>query len=282
MTYQALFLEHVDLLDRVVAFIARRHHLTDAESDEFKSIVRLRCIERNYDVLRRFGGRSSLRTYLTVVVERLFLDYRVSQWGRWRPSAQARCLGPMAVQLEALIVKEGLSFDEACEVLRTNHKVKASRKDLYQLSCRLPDRSRRAFVGEDALESMAAELLDPETEVLKTEESVATERLCAALRRALTRLDTQDRLILTLHFRDELTIAEIARLLKLEAKPLYRRVEALEKRLRLFLEAEGSTPQPDDRDARKAAMPAPPDARPDGKIWPQDVYRIKTTRRTHK
>jgi len=46
---------------------------------------------RLYDaLLAKFEGRSSLRTFLTVVIQRLFLDHRISAWGKWRPSAEAR------------------------------------------------------------------------------------------------------------------------------------------------------------------------------------------------
>jgi RNA polymerase sigma factor (sigma-70 family) len=282
LNYQALFLEHVELLDRVVAFIARRHHLTTAECEEFRSIVRLRCIEKNYDVLRQFSGRSSLRTYLTVVVERLFLDYRVSQWGRWRPSAQARRLGSLAVQLEALIVKDGLTFDEASEVLQTNHNVKVSRKDLYELSCRLPDRTRRAFVADDVLDSMAADLVDPEREILLAEQVVAAEERCAALRRALARLAPQDRLILTMHFRDEFTIAEIARILSLDPKPLYRRIESLEKRLRLSLEDESKRPGGKATAVAQEPRVLPPAGGSDAKTRSRDVYTIRAARKMQK
>jgi hypothetical protein len=48
-----------------------------------------------------------------------------------------------------------------------------------------------------------------------------------------------DRLILQLRFEQDLTIADIARLLQIEQKPLYRKVDALLARLREALETEG-------------------------------------------
>src|SRR4029453_14108130 len=48
----------------------------------------LRLVEDDYDVLRRFQARSSLPTYVTVVIQRLFLDYRNRLWGKWRPDHQ--------------------------------------------------------------------------------------------------------------------------------------------------------------------------------------------------
>src|SRR5215208_5464467 len=54
-------------------------------------------------VRRRFERRSSLPTYVTVVIQRLFLDYRNRLWGKWRPSSDAKRLGPTAMLLERLV-----------------------------------------------------------------------------------------------------------------------------------------------------------------------------------
>ena len=71
----------------------------------------LKLIDDDYQILRGFRERSSLRTYLSTVVERLFLDYRIRQWGKWRPSAQARRAGALAVRLEALLHRDGVPFE---------------------------------------------------------------------------------------------------------------------------------------------------------------------------
>ncbi|MGH8186413.1 MAG: hypothetical protein ACREUC_07605, partial [Steroidobacteraceae bacterium] len=73
----------------------------------------LKLIEHDYAVLRRFEGASSLRTYLTVVLHRVLLDQRNREWGRWRPSAAAYRNGPLAVRLERLVTRDGLTPAEA-------------------------------------------------------------------------------------------------------------------------------------------------------------------------
>src|SRR5204863_42105 len=102
-----LFLANLPVIDAAVAYVSRRHRLTASEADDFSSAVRLHFIERKYEPLRRFEGRSSLRTYLTVVVSHLFLDYRNRQWGKWRPSAEATRVGPVAILFERLVVRDG-------------------------------------------------------------------------------------------------------------------------------------------------------------------------------
>lgn len=94
MDLEAFFLAHLDLIEGVIRWVSRRHRLSPGDADEFGAHARLRLIDRDYEILRRFEGRSSLRTYLTTVIQRTFLDWRIAQWGKWRPSAIAeRLLG---------------------------------------------------------------------------------------------------------------------------------------------------------------------------------------------
>src|SRR6185503_194492 len=94
------FLSALSDIERVIRFIARRNRLGRAEEEEFAGEVRLAFVEDDYRILDRFQGNSSLRTYLTVVIQRLFLDYRQKLWGKWRPSAEAQRRGPLACRLE--------------------------------------------------------------------------------------------------------------------------------------------------------------------------------------
>jgi hypothetical protein len=104
---EALFLSCLPVIDEVTAQLCRRHRLSPDESEDFRSEVRLHCSQRDFDLLRRFEGRSSLQTYLTVVISRLFLDYRNRLWGRWRPSIEAKRLGPSAIPIEPLVAHDG-------------------------------------------------------------------------------------------------------------------------------------------------------------------------------
>jgi hypothetical protein len=82
----------LSLIDEVTAQVCRRHRLSPDESEDFRSQVRLHFSQRDFEPLRRFEGRCSLRTYLTVVICRLFLGYRKRLWGKWLPSAVAKRL----------------------------------------------------------------------------------------------------------------------------------------------------------------------------------------------
>ena len=157
MTREQLFLSELALIERVIAWVCARRCLRGADGEDFASTVKLRLIENDYEILGRFEGRSSLKTYLTVVVNRIYLDYQTQRFGKWRPSAEARRLGPVALRLEALLYRDGLTFEEARGVLQTDFQVAESRDALYELSLKLPRRNaRRSGSSTDARDSLDA------------------------------------------------------------------------------------------------------------------------------
>jgi len=66
-----LFLSQLDVIGRVISFVSSRHHLPGTDADDFDSHVKMKLIEDDYGILRKFEGRCSLRTYLTIVIQRL-------------------------------------------------------------------------------------------------------------------------------------------------------------------------------------------------------------------
>ncbi|MGH9373300.1 MAG: sigma-70 family RNA polymerase sigma factor [Vicinamibacterales bacterium] len=238
-SHEAMLMSNLHVVDSVVRFVCQRHRLDPAEAEEFTSEVRLRLVDNDYDILRRFQQRSSLRTYLTVVIQRMFLDHRNRLWGKWRPSAEAQRLGQVAIRLERLMSRDGYAFEQACEVLWTNDGLRTVRSELADIASRLPLRSRPAFVGEEALETLPQNPAVRDGEIGSEGRRAIGARVRRALAPAVQELADQDRLILRLRFQDGLAVADIARALHLEQKPLYRRFEALLRRLRDALEAAG-------------------------------------------
>ncbi len=238
-TGEALFVSQLDVIERVISFVCSRHHLSSADADDFSSHVKLKIIEGDYAVLRKFEGRSSLRTYLTIVIQRLFLDYRISAWGKWRPSAEAKRGGEVALLLEQLMGRDGYAFEEACELLKSKHQVSADLVELEQIAGKLPVRMRRHFEPEEALAEVAAPGLRADDAVAEQERQSTADRVSRVLKRLMSQSETQDRVILAMRFDDGRTVAEIALALGLDARALYRRVERLLRDLRKGLEAEG-------------------------------------------
>jgi RNA polymerase sigma factor (sigma-70 family) len=237
--YQQLFLDNLGLIDQVVRFVARRHHLSAVEQDDFRGLVHLKLVEHDYAILRKFEGRSSLATFLTTVISRIFLDDRIARWGKWRPSAAARRLGPIAMALEQLMSRDGMSFDSAVETLRVNHHIKESDARLADMRLRLAVRPPRREAGEDELVDVATTDRPADDAVGRAERTELAARIGRALGQALRALEPQDVLILKLRFLDEFPVSQIARTLGLDQKPLYRRIDQLLHRLCAALLAEG-------------------------------------------
>ena len=221
-------------MNRLVRFVARRHHLCASDIDEFASYARFKLVDREFAILRKFEGRSSISTYLGVVIERLCLDFCVAKWGKWRPSASARRLGPVAILLEQLTVREGITFDEAVGTLQTNHGVSQTREELHELFLRLPIRpSRRGAADTGDVPIAVAEAADVAFDQHDDERLV--ERVQQALAAAMATLASEDRRIVQMRFERGMAVVDIARALGVRTKPLYRRLDHIISALRTEL-----------------------------------------------
>jgi RNA polymerase sigma factor for flagellar operon FliA len=235
----ALYLSQRPLIEEVIGFVCRRRSLRGEHAEDFAGHVRLKLVESDYDVLRKFQGRSSLKTYLAVVIERLALDYQAARWGKWRPSAAAKRGGQAAVRLEQLTVRDGRPLQDGLAVVVREFGADADAAALERLAARFPIRTRRHFVGDELLENMAADSPDAEALLVRDEEQARFARVTARLRELMSELDPQQRLILQMRFEQGLSVADIARLLALDQKRLYRTIDQALAGLRRLLEAEG-------------------------------------------
>lgn len=241
MDYQRLLLEHLDLIDQIVRTTGRRRHLS-VEQEEFAGFVRLRLIEDDYAVLRKFQHRSSLRTYLAAVIERLSLDFCVERWGRWRPSAVAERLGPVAVLLERLVTRDGHTLSEALAIVQTGHASALSTGELRDIWEQLPARLKTTEVGEEAAATVPS-MQSSESRVEDAELQMNVDRLERTLRSAFATVPDQDRVLVALRFDQGLSIADIAGLTGSSVPTLHRRLDRTIKELRRALTASGFDPR---------------------------------------
>jgi RNA polymerase sigma factor (sigma-70 family) len=220
------------LLCEVIALVARSGGLTPDQAEDFTQSVQLRLLERNYAPLKAFGGRCSFRTFLTVVVRRLLLDWRNQQLGKWRPSACAQRLGPVAVRLDRLMSRDGHGVEDAVSLL-ADLPAFPKPDALREIALQLPQRTRvRLTVPEKWDDVGVAAFVDP-----VEAEQAALARHCRlrALRRACRRLPVEDRRLLFLRFQRGMTVRQIATVLETDDKPLYRRLARLLSSLRRTL-----------------------------------------------
>ena len=237
---EALLTNNLPAVERILSTVCRRHALRPEMAQDFASWAKLRLVENDYAILRKFRGESAVTTYLTVVVAMLFRDYRVHHWGRWRPSAAAQRLGRLAVRLETLVYRDRIPLSHAAELLRTEGETKLSDRELAKLLAQLPARGplRPHEVGPEPL--AVHESASSADDLVKSAELDA--EVCAAeaaLKRALEHQPAEDALIVRMHYWDGMGVAEISRALGLPQKPLYKRIERVLKLLREDLEAAG-------------------------------------------
>jgi RNA polymerase sigma factor (sigma-70 family) len=221
--------QQFDLLTQVIRHVARSGRLSPDVAADFEQSVHLTLLEKNYDIFQRFGGRSTLRTFLTVVIRRLLLDWRNRSDGKWRPSAAAQRLGPHAMALERLIYRDGYTRNEAVEVLRSRQSW-LDPNGLSALIDELPPRRSTRIISTDAL----PEIVDlREVDAVDRDWLEARERRRrAAVADALRRLPEEDRRLLRMRFAQGRTVRAVAQSLQIDAKVLYRRYDRVLRSLR--------------------------------------------------
>jgi RNA polymerase sigma factor for flagellar operon FliA len=235
-TQRNLYSEHADTIESVLAYTRRAHRLSADDGEEFSSWARLRLLEDDCAILGKFQHLSTFKTYLITVIQRLFLDWRIKEWGKWRPTADALRGGPVAIELERLVIRDGFDFEQAVETLMSKG-IAHSRDECDRAWAELPRRGARRRTNDEVLaHTVAASPPDP----IDTEEDRACAvRARAALAAAIPGLTPQEQLIIRLRYQDGFTVARIAQVIGEEQKPLYRRIEQILARLRASLLAAG-------------------------------------------
>jgi RNA polymerase sigma factor (sigma-70 family) len=240
MDPRQLIEQNVELIDRLVHRACRRVGVATDDIGDAASMVKLALLENDYDILRRFEGRSSLATYLTIVIQRLLSDQRERTHGRWRASAEAHRLGPHAVVIEDLVGRQHRSIDEVMPMVRAVDPA-ITRDDVAEIARRMPHRTPRPrevpLPTEDVQPLAALDRADASTN--DRELRGLSEHAGTLLRDTMTAWPADDRMLVRLRFESSLKIADIARLMKVPQRPLYRRLESLLLALREILLAAG-------------------------------------------
>jgi RNA polymerase sigma factor (sigma-70 family) len=238
MDAEQLFQQHLQVIDHIAQSICRRNGVHEHEAEDFASDMRLKLCENDFAVIRKFQGKSSFTTYLTVVITKGFLDYRRRIWGKWTPSSRAKRLGAVAILLEKLVYRDGCTFDSACQILEQKHGVTVGRRELRSMLAQLPRRAPRRFEGDDGLDTVpSADRADALALAGEREDRLATAE--QALRRALDQLPDEDRAIVRMLYFEGLSVADIARGLRLEQMRMYPRIRQLLASLRKTLGGQG-------------------------------------------
>ena len=237
---QEMLRANLGLVDRLVRFVCQRARVVGADVEDFASTVKLALIENDYAVLGAWEGRSSLATYLTVIIQRLLADERIRDLGRWRPSAEAKRLGEAGTLLEMLLRRDDRTLGDAIPMVRALDDTLTG-ADIAAMAARLPPRAPRARLVEiKAVET--EDLAGPDTAdrgAIEGELRQISSRTSAVVQQAIATLPVKDRMLLRLRFVSGMSIADTARILQVPQRPLYRRLEQILDMLRETLTASG-------------------------------------------
>lgn len=240
MNPEERFLANVPTIERIASFYCRRMHMSEADTEDFVGYVKVELIEGDYSIIRKFEERSSFTTYLTTVIHRLLYQHRTKEWGKWRPSAEAKRMGDVAIALERLTTRDGYSLAEAIAKMTTGTPPAASPRELEAIALRLPARSPRPMlVTEETVPDLVAASDDPSDGPASREREQLARRAAAVLDEIMNSFEAEDRLILKMRFWSAQRIADIAGTLHLDAKKTYKRLEKLLGKVRSGLERAG-------------------------------------------
>jgi len=79
---EAMYLEHLPDIDRILAMLVRRHGLQGAAAANFQRWAKGRIVENEYAAVAAFNGASAFTTYLMVVLTMLAWQYTHRRSGR--------------------------------------------------------------------------------------------------------------------------------------------------------------------------------------------------------
>ncbi|GMV23009.1 MAG: hypothetical protein AMXMBFR57_29580 [Acidimicrobiia bacterium] len=221
-----VLLTHRSQIERITQALASRHRLSPPDAEDFAAAVHLKFIEDDYAILRAFAGRSQWSTYLFAVIRRTLQDWHRARWGRWRPTATASRLGPLAVELERLTARDGHTMQEAINILASQSGDPDAARTLDALAAQLPAPSRPTFVSDAALVDVPGDTT-AEASVDAREVTALAGRVASLMHSSLSRLSAEDQLILRLRFEQGLPMSAIGRAVGVDGKLLYRRVERM-------------------------------------------------------
>ncbi|HYH09254.1 MAG TPA: sigma-70 family RNA polymerase sigma factor [Thermoanaerobaculia bacterium] len=230
---------NLGVVERAIAAICAQARLRDADADDFGAAVKLALVEHDYAIVRKWEGRSSFATYVTVVIRRLLVDQQRAA-GRYFASGAAKRQGEAAVMLERLIARDHLSPEEAFPIVRRAHP-ELSSAELTAMTASFPVRAPapRLVPLEPVDEERLPGQQRADERVAEHDVALRAQQASRVVREALASMSVEDRVIVRLRFVEDLSIADIARALGIPQRPLYRRLEALLATLRRTLEKDG-------------------------------------------
>lgn len=233
-----LYRRCLDLTGSIACSLGRHNGLSRAEAEDFRSVATLKIISNSREILGGFRGESALRTYLGSVVRNCFRDFIIARSGKWRPSARATTLGLVAVEIERLRTRDGLSDEDAYQIVRQRWHRPVLREEVDRLLRVMSVGTRRRWVP---LESAPPESVScmPAPWARDRDARRLARRILRILGIALKDLEPRQITLLRRHYGEGTPVSGIAREIGLPRRSAYSLRDRTLRQLRRRLEAEG-------------------------------------------
>ena len=238
MTLEELYHQSLEVLPPILRGLGREKRLSPEEVEDLRSEVQVKLLEDDYRVLRQWDSRSSLKVYLGTVVYNIWHDRVRGLKGKVLVSAAAKRLGPPAKELELLLGRQGLTFDEAYQAIKPRFPG-LSRGEAEEIAAQINPRPGRRFESEDVVARLPDQEPTGDERLERQEKLVEKRKALALMRRRLSELPEQDRILLVRAHAEGVKFSRIARSLGIDQRSLYRRNERLMTKLRTDLEEAG-------------------------------------------
>ncbi|HET9766346.1 MAG TPA: hypothetical protein VFS60_05840 [Thermoanaerobaculia bacterium] len=194
--HRQLLDRHPGLLHEAVSALTVSDRLTGEELAALELSLRARIAENDFESLRDYKGHDAFRTYLYFVVSRALWDYREERWQRWWQGAEESGHGDAVDRLQQLVCDEALSLGEALDEVAGDDSTRRTELEAVWASQPWSKREVTDLKWLDLTESQ---------ELIR--EPTALERHLSA---AIRKLPAEDRLVLDMHFRGNVSLAAIA------------------------------------------------------------------------
>jgi len=238
MTLEELYHKCLEALPPILRGLGREKRLSPEEVEDLRSEIQVKLLEDDYRVLRQWDSRSSLKVYLATVVYNLWHDRVRSVKGKILVSVAARRLGPAAKELEVLIGRQGLTFDEAYRAIQPRFPG-LTREDAEEIAAQLKPRPGRRFASEEVVARLPDQEPAGDERLERREKLVEKRKALALMGQRLSELPEQDRMLLVRAHAEGVKFSRIAKSLGLDQRSLYRRNERLLSKLRTEMEQAG-------------------------------------------
>ncbi|MFA7060198.1 MAG: sigma-70 family RNA polymerase sigma factor [Pedobacter sp.] len=206
----SLFKDNLNTINSAIFSVCKRYGILGDDAEDLGQDIRLTIIADDYRRLRGFRNESSLTTFLYTVINNIFIDQYRKRRGRWRHSEKAMRLGQEAVLLERYCYRDGLPLHEGIEILRTNHGSSTPEEVLHHLFAQIPCKTPRPIpAGEVSIELPdSISLADEQLHIARRDK--LKEHLEAMILEMEEDFSDDERLILKLHFQEDVPVSKIA------------------------------------------------------------------------